>query len=41
MWALLRKEFLENVRWLPLALLLTSATTVMPIYHGWIADITR
>lgn len=40
MWALLRKEFLENVRWLPLAMLLTSTMTIMPVYHGWIADIS-
>lgn len=40
MWALIRKETLENVRWLPLALLLTSSLTLSAVSSGWLDDIS-
>ncbi len=40
MWALIRKEVLENVRWLPLALLLTGSLTISAVSGGWLSDIS-
>jgi len=40
MWALIRKEILENLRWLPLALLLTSSCMLAAVASGWLADST-
>lgn len=39
MWALIRKETLENIRWLPLALLVTGAVAVASLYQGWLEEV--
>ena len=40
MWALIRKETLENGRWLPLALLLTCSLTLSAAFNGWLDNIS-